>query len=84
MKISVILLLVLAVTAFVLFGCEDLGPRMSDPSYFTWSKLKSPQTGFCYEVATRKTTNKFSNPTGYMSMSRIPCDVEGVSQPQNN
>ncbi len=58
---------------FLLTGCTDRpGPSMSDPQDFDWSIIKSPQTGRCYEVASRQITRGYSG-FGFMGMSEVPC-----------
>ena len=50
----------------VFAGCR----RVPEPSSFTWSVIKSPNTGRCYELATRALDWQ----SGVAMMAEIPCE----------
>lgn len=56
-----------------MMGCTTSGgPEMSTEEELTWSTVKSPITGRCYEAATLEVSQGHIV-TGYMGMSEIPC-----------
>lgn len=62
---------------FLIFtGCVNTeGPEITESKY-TWSIIKSPQTGRCYEIVTMRETLAMEMGFGYMGMSEIPCPDE--------
>ena len=69
----VFFMIMASVMVFGLAGCDNPGPATTSATQWTWSMMKSPQTGRCYEVATR--TSGFGNVSyAYSGMSEIPCD----------
>ena len=62
-----IIVAIVSVFMFLLVsGCE----RKLEPSNFRWSVIKSPNTGRCYELATRALDWQ----SGVAMMAEIPCE----------
>lgn len=70
MNISKILLLAPLV---LLTGCDRPGDETTSSDQWTWSTMKSPRTGRCYEVATR-VLGAGNTTYSYSGMSEVPCE----------
>ncbi len=72
--------IVLAGIVLALAACGDQpGPTTESADQWSWSLMKSPQTGRCYEVATRTVNPSSRSAVAYSGMAEVPCDNRAVS-----